>query len=191
MDTQQWTERRFIKSIDQCIPGIRQLVNEVVSGTLDDATEFSGLVVEFSDTFNKNEGPYIHLSDITDSEGREVKVRHRRIVEVTLWPNVGMLALPGCRKCGTVDTGRFIDHEAQVVAFGAVLCIDCAYAVEEDEPNVRCEYCDGPVQLADIGWRICNTCVGPNDEVPDIAHAHCACHSDPDHHHNRGRKQTH
>ena len=177
MDTQlpEWTERRFIKSIDQCIPGIRQLVNEVVSGTLDDATEFSGLVVEFSDTFNKNEGPYIHLSDITDSEPLghgstppEVKVRHRRIVEVTLWPNVGLMALPGCRKCGTVDTGRFIDYEAQREAFGAVLCTDCAYALEEDEPNVRCEYCDGPVQLADKGWRICNTCVGPNDEVPDI-----------------------
>ena len=68
------------------IPPFRSLVDEVVSGKTANDTEFEGLVVRFSDTMDKNNGPFIHVVNI-EGGGKEpeVKIRFRRIVELTIW----------------------------------------------------------------------------------------------------------
>ena len=39
--------------------------------------------------------------------------------------------------------------------------------------TIECEYCEGPVHRALAGWHICNTCLGPNDEPPELTQSHC------------------
>ena len=67
------------------IPAFRSLVDELVSGKTADDDEFRGLVVGFDDTMDKHNGPSIHVVNIEDGEGRGVKIRYRRIVELTIW----------------------------------------------------------------------------------------------------------
>ena len=48
-------------------------------------------------------------------------------------------------------------------------CISCRGYYDEDGrwcTGVQCEYCDGPVEREALGWAVCNTCLGPNDEIP-------------------------
>jgi predicted RNA-binding protein with RPS1 domain len=81
------TYRSTIRYSDSGLPHVSHVRDLLVTAIHQDGgEEMGGVVVDVTDTFDKNNGPVLHIREVYgNSTDRTFRVRYRQITDLTVW----------------------------------------------------------------------------------------------------------
>ena len=91
------TYRSHARYSSSGLPHVSNLRDLLVTAIHQDGgEEMGGVVVDVTDTYDKNNGPVLHIHEVFgDSTDRTFKVRYRQIADLTIWDTDGLSGRDG------------------------------------------------------------------------------------------------